>query len=255
MRPTRSFAAVVMMQKVRTHSPVAGFFQFSQRPARPNGDRSCMSMAYGCFTFEPLIAIHSKKPSIGTMHRRLRYASRNNGSRSTVSAFGVDRRRLRLVLAPVRDEPPLQQIERALAGLGVLPDYPQLLARRAVVARRHVAERIAGAPVIPRVESIDDFEPEPQCLAHLGGRPAGNSICALRRSEPRPPRRPCLIPEPVMLEFMQPAVAARDAIGKDRLAGRDEAGRDAAPPRRDTGTHQHRPNLCSLRRFGSPCDN
>src|SRR5215203_3336476 len=89
MRPTRSFAAVVMMQKVRTHSPVAGFFQFSQRPARPNGDRSCMSMAYGCFTFEPLIVIHSKKPSIGTMQRRLRYASRNIGSRSTVSALAL----------------------------------------------------------------------------------------------------------------------------------------------------------------------
>src|SRR5215203_1287180 len=74
--------------------------------------------------------------------------------------FGVDRRRLRLVLAPVRDEPPLKQVERALAGLGVLPDYPELLARGAVVAWRHVAERIASDPIIPRVESIDDFEPE-----------------------------------------------------------------------------------------------
>src|SRR4051794_1698726 len=74
--------------------------------------------------------------------------------------LGVDWRRLRLVLAPVRDEPPSQQVERALAGLGVLPDYPELLARRAIVAGRHVAERIASDPVIPRVESIDDFEPE-----------------------------------------------------------------------------------------------
>src|SRR3954452_16125048 len=89
MRPTSSFAAVVMTQKVRTHSPVAGFLQFSQRPARPNGDRSCMAMAYGCFTFAPLIAIHSKKPSIGRMQRRLRYASRNIGSRSTVSALAL----------------------------------------------------------------------------------------------------------------------------------------------------------------------
>src|SRR5215203_1078246 len=74
--------------------------------------------------------------------------------------LGVDRRRLRLLLAPVRDEPPLKQIERARAGLGVLPDHPELLARGAVVAWRHVAERIASDSVIPRVESIDDFEPE-----------------------------------------------------------------------------------------------
>src|SRR5829696_7303357 len=65
--------------------------------------------------------------------------------------LGVDRRWLRLVLAPVWDEPPLNQVERPLAGLGVLPDYPGLLARGAVVAWRHVAERIAGDPVIPRV--------------------------------------------------------------------------------------------------------
>jgi hypothetical protein len=59
-----------------------------------------------------------------------------------------------------------------------------------------------------------------------------------------------------MLQFMQPAVASRDAIGKDRLARRDEARRHAAAPSRDRGTHQHgSPNLCSLRRFGSPCDN
>src|SRR3954451_6053210 len=74
--------------------------------------------------------------------------------------LGVDWRRLRLVLAPVRDEPPLKQVERALAGLCVLPDHPELLARRAIIAGRHVAERIAGDSVIPRVESIDDFEPE-----------------------------------------------------------------------------------------------
>src|SRR3954452_895315 len=74
--------------------------------------------------------------------------------------LGVNRRRLRLVLAPVRDEPPLKQIERARTGLRVLPDYPELLARRAVVAGRHVAERIAGDSIIPRVESIDDFQPE-----------------------------------------------------------------------------------------------
>jgi PHD/YefM family antitoxin component YafN of YafNO toxin-antitoxin module len=62
-------------------------------------------------------------------------------------------------------------------------------------------------------------------------------------------------PEPVMLQFMQPAVAVRDAIGRDRLSGWDEARRNAAAPSRKRGTHQHgSPNLCSLRQFGSPCD-
>jgi len=65
----------------------------------------------------------------------------------------------------------------------------------------------------------------------------------------------CDDPEPVMLEFMQPAVVARDASGKDRLARRDEGGRHSAAPCRERGTHQHRPDLCRSRRFGSPCDN
>ena len=37
-------------------------------------------------------------------------------------------------------KPPAQQVERALAGVVVLPDGPQVLARRRVVARRHVRE-------------------------------------------------------------------------------------------------------------------
>ena len=57
--------------------------------AATHGERSCIATAYGCFTFAPLIAIYSKKPSIGTMQRRLRYASGNIGSRSTVSALAL----------------------------------------------------------------------------------------------------------------------------------------------------------------------
>ena len=37
----------------------------------PNGLPSFMAMAYGCLTFWPLIAFHSKKPSTGRMQRRL----------------------------------------------------------------------------------------------------------------------------------------------------------------------------------------
>ena len=59
-------------------------------------------------------------------------------------ALGVDRRRLRLRLGPVRDEAPAQQVKRALAGVVVLADGPQLLPRGRVVARRHVHEACVG---------------------------------------------------------------------------------------------------------------
>ncbi len=67
-----SFAVVVMIAKVRCHSPELGSFQFSQTPARPNGAPSLIAMAWGCFAFSPLVAFHSKKPSTSTMQRRLR---------------------------------------------------------------------------------------------------------------------------------------------------------------------------------------
>ena len=44
-------------------------------------------------------------------------------------ALGVDGRRLGFSLGPVRDEAPAQQVERALSGVVVLADCPQLLAR------------------------------------------------------------------------------------------------------------------------------
>jgi hypothetical protein len=59
-------------------------------------------------------------------------------------SLGIDRRRLGLFLAPVGDQPPLQEIERALACLRVLPDHPELLAWCTVVARRYVAEGITS---------------------------------------------------------------------------------------------------------------
>src|SRR5437660_3762335 len=76
-----------MIAKVRIHSLEAGSFQFSHIPAIPNGAPSFMAIAYGCFAFWPLMAFHSKKPSTGTMQRRLRYASRNVGRFRTVSYF------------------------------------------------------------------------------------------------------------------------------------------------------------------------
>ena len=73
-------------------------------------------------------------------------------------------------------------------------------------------------------------------------RPKPNVVAFLARDDP----------EAVMLQFMQPAVAARDAIGKDRLTGRDEARRHATAPSRDRGTHQHRSNCAACGRSGVP---
>jgi hypothetical protein len=50
-----------------------------------------------------------------------------------------------------------------------------------------------------------------------------------------------------MLQFMQPAIASRDAIGNDRLARRDEARRHATAESRDRRTQAadefHRPQI------------
>src|SRR5438552_18095971 len=89
MSAMSSLASVVMTAKVRVHSPEAESFQFSQIPAIPNGAPSFMAIAYGCFAFCPLIALHSKKPSTGTMERRLRYAARKLGRSRTVSHFAL----------------------------------------------------------------------------------------------------------------------------------------------------------------------
>src|SRR5262245_9365352 len=75
--------------KGRITSPEPGAFQFSQMPAIPNGAPSFIPIAYGCFAFSPLIAFHSKKPSTGTMQRRLRYASRKVGKSRTVSHLAL----------------------------------------------------------------------------------------------------------------------------------------------------------------------
>jgi len=70
IRATSSLDGTVTIAKVRSHSPVRGLRQFSQSPARPNGELSFMAMAQGCLARAPLMARHSKKPSTGTMQRR-----------------------------------------------------------------------------------------------------------------------------------------------------------------------------------------
>ena len=57
------------------------------------------------------------------------------------------------VLAPIRDQAPLEQVERALARLVVLANDQKLLARRSVVARADVVR-----PPVGNSKTIDDSE-------------------------------------------------------------------------------------------------
>src|SRR6202040_3389980 len=125
MSATSVLASVVMMTKVRIHSPVLGSFQFSQRPAIPNGEPSFIAIAKGCFAFCPLIAFHSKKPCTGTMQRRARYASRNVGKFRTVSHFVLIGLRPPLASAPMRDQASTERIKGDFAGAMIAPDDQQ----------------------------------------------------------------------------------------------------------------------------------
>ena len=58
MSATSSLASVVMIAKVRTHSPVVGSFQFSHSPARPNGEAVLHGDRVGLLRLLPLIAFH-----------------------------------------------------------------------------------------------------------------------------------------------------------------------------------------------------
>src|SRR5262249_13364915 len=71
----------------------------------------------------PLIAFHSKKPSTGTMQRRMRYASRKVGRSRTGLVLSIDRFAATCrVLAPIRDEAPAQRVQRHLASLMIATD-------------------------------------------------------------------------------------------------------------------------------------
>jgi hypothetical protein len=51
---------------------------------------------------------------------------------------------MRRLFAPIGNEPPLQEVERALARVPVLTDDPKLLARCCIVAQRNVRHAAIG---------------------------------------------------------------------------------------------------------------
>src|SRR4051812_14441039 len=83
--------------------------------------------------------------------------------------FGVDGRGLGLLLGPVWDEAPDQEIKRTLAGVVVLADGPKLLAGCGVVAGRHVGKARAGTASRTGLQPDADPWPEPHdhtCSPH-----------------------------------------------------------------------------------------
>ena len=126
--------------------------------AATHGERSCIATAYGCFTFAPLIAIHSKKPSIGTMQRRLRYASRNIGSRSTVSALALIGGGFGFSLHQYGIKPPPSSLTSRLASarkaLLIMPDRNQ---RRSLeISRKHLEQDVHHRRVSPVEDRVVD---------------------------------------------------------------------------------------------------
>src|SRR6266404_9906965 len=173
MSTTSSLASVVIIAKVRIHSPEAGSFQFSQMPARRARHPSSLSRR-GCFALWPLIAFHSKKPSTGTMQRRLiGIAERRQVPHSL--ALGIDRLTATCrVFAPIRNEAPAQRVERHLAGLMIAADDEQFLAGRGVPPGRIIVHA-----TVAHVHAIDDGIPKRS--AALNDPPAHGSDIVTRQ--------------------------------------------------------------------------
>src|SRR5262249_17813386 len=112
--------------------------------------RTSFSQYWATSTIRPNLTIASiSLPSIPMAFQASRPLPRGPRRR-----FGVDRLAPAFwVSAPVRDQPPLQKVQRPLSGLMVLPNDQQLLAGRGVVPPRCVRQA-----AVPDVETIDDGE-------------------------------------------------------------------------------------------------
>src|SRR5262249_4001338 len=91
--------------------------------------------------FTPRAYAHRRNPFCSSVHR----ARRSFSPSRAASTLGV--------MAPSRDQAPLQEVQRPLSGSVVLPDHEKILARGGVVPARDV-----GA--VPHIESVDDREVE-----------------------------------------------------------------------------------------------
>jgi len=152
MSATNSFASVVMIVKVRIHSSVPGCFQFSQRPAIPNGEPSFIGngigllglLAFDCLPLEESIHGHDAPAQAVCIPE-----GRQSGDGLALGVDGLSASGR--VLTPVWNEPPTQWVERHLAGLVIAPNDQQFLARRGIPPRRIVVH--AG---VAHVHDVDN---------------------------------------------------------------------------------------------------
>ena len=141
--PTRSLAFVVMMQKVRIHSSVCGIFQFNRRQGK--GLACFHGDGIGLFRLLSLDRLPLEEVVHGHQTATPFVAVAERRQRGDGFGFGVDGLpTATCILAPIGDQTPPEQIACGLAGLGVLPDDPMFLARRAVVARRRLDPAVAA---------------------------------------------------------------------------------------------------------------
>src|SRR6516162_6990491 len=146
--PTNEFEGTVMIANVRCHSPVFGLRQFSHRPAKPKDEPSFMALlgprALNSPPLEEAVDRHDAAP--------LSISFAKCGELGNALGLGIDGpTATRRVCEPIRDQTPLDEVERALTSLAVLPNNEQLLAGRCVVAAPNVPH-----PAVADLEAIDD---------------------------------------------------------------------------------------------------
>ena len=150
---TSSLALVVMIAKVRTHSPRSRIL-----PVLPNAAQSeriailhsdgiwLLRLAFDRLPLEKAVNRHdAAAPPIGISEGR---------QRAHCLALCIDRLATALrILTKMRDQAPAQRIERYLARLMVAPNDQQLLAGRAIPMRRLIVHA-----AVPRVQAVNDGE-------------------------------------------------------------------------------------------------
>src|SRR5271166_1784245 len=137
MSATNSFASVVITRK--SPNPLAGSRLFPVLPNAGDPERRAILHGDGVGLLRPLSL--DRLPLEKAIHR-------HNAAPVTVGvpecrqlvhglAFRVDRLAASgRVLAPTRDQAPMQRVQGHIAGLVITPDGEQLLARRSIPSRR-----------------------------------------------------------------------------------------------------------------------
>jgi hypothetical protein len=173
---TSSLASVVMIAKVRSHSPDAGSFQFSQTPARPNGCRPSSqrhkAASPSAVCTENLIVFHTPA-EVQTANVALQVVQRYERRLGSVAALRDAEVQQKITEEVSELTAPLQA---ALEGVVEAPD----ISRVVKVVTQTVAERTISIPkivVLPKKQitfHFDDFDL--MDLASVNHRPISDEL-------------------------------------------------------------------------------